>query len=699
MSSLSHASVSRIYGPRDLEDGFHLFKGEAEMQPLLATIQKIYRRQKVDKEYVSGFCFGLLDPATNILVNSSLHICPAVAEDVIQLSLEGLVAFLTSLFPYLPEGEAMGYLCAANAHPIAAASFIMSSRGLCQFNMQSEATCAAVVTALRCAAAAAKISPELMVDGWLGVDLPRLQYLGEMSLPETGIIAQVIAERSHDESRTNQSRQLGAAWELSKDRVIFPKEGLPPAPGVTKRLLLSRIHRHYLQALSILPTDELRKHYHRSMLMGGYCYGPLHDPVSNIIINTIWYEHNFPKSKQPAVDMVSTKSLWRVAARSLYGLVSFLCTRYPSLTPELALQRLLAARAALHVADPYYFVNISERSRWMDNFQVAPNMSESEAHRMQINTAPVCSVAEAYIAAATAAFHPNPLAQHEFLGSPDAFRRLTIATKALQVEVALATQLWAPGVFSGRILSCRDLELVSMSLKNSYSNEPQELAPLKLKKWIFPNVIRYKNQFWEQHKRVSRMVKSALAKFSEKTGQPFKLHIICGVNELVGSPVEVYEPQMHAGYQFTHVNFLAVPKGQPSAAVLFFAEYANYVTDGENKEKDDDSSQLCVPLNLHDPEAEHIRCIYCEREGSKILHPIRESFYMRDTGFEKQLLGEAPFSGSTKECYANDILFRYQPEAVDWVYDLPDDSIYTEYCVDDEDDGDDYDWAGSINVC
>lgn len=42
--------------------------------------------------------------------------------------------------------------------------------------------------------------------------------------------------------------------------------------------------------------------------------------------------------------MISTECLWRITAQSLYGLVSFLCTRYPALTPDLAMQRLLVAR-------------------------------------------------------------------------------------------------------------------------------------------------------------------------------------------------------------------------------------------------------------------------------------------------------------------------------------------------------------------
>uniref|UniRef100_A0A0E0LI77 NAC domain-containing protein n=1 Tax=Oryza punctata TaxID=4537 RepID=A0A0E0LI77_ORYPU len=139
--------------------------------------------------------------------------------------------------------------------------------------------------------------------------------------------------------------------------------------------------------------------YHRRMLMGGYCYGPL-DPVSNIIVNTIWYEHNFLASKQFPIAMISTKMLSCIAARSLYGLVSFLCTRYRGLTPDLAMQRLLVT-----------------------------------GHSMVEESTPSASVDESYIAAATAGFHGYPLAQKEFLASPTGVRsKLEFVSEVLHTQ-------------------------------------------------------------------------------------------------------------------------------------------------------------------------------------------------------------------------------------------------------------------------
>jgi hypothetical protein len=45
-----------------------LYKKKEEIMPVLANIETIYNRVKFDKELVTGngFCFRLLDPATNI---------------------------------------------------------------------------------------------------------------------------------------------------------------------------------------------------------------------------------------------------------------------------------------------------------------------------------------------------------------------------------------------------------------------------------------------------------------------------------------------------------------------------------------------------------------------------------------------------------------------------------------------------------
>lgn len=155
-----------------------------------------------------------------------------------------------------------------------------------------------------------------------------------------GDVARRVLRRLHkDNAAADRVVRLEGPWELAN----YASE-------------IATIHGFYLQAMGRLPTSELCDSFHRSMLMGGHCYGPL-DPVSNIIVNTIWYEHNFPASKQFPVAMISTTMLSCIVARSLYGLVSFLCTRY------LAMQRLLVTGVNLKAADPNLSPTPSATSR------------------------------------------------------------------------------------------------------------------------------------------------------------------------------------------------------------------------------------------------------------------------------------------------------------------------------------------------
>lgn len=62
--------------------------------------------------------------------------------------------------------------------------------------------------------------------------------------------------------------------------------------------------------------------------MAGHCYGPM-DPVSNIILNAIWYDTVCPLPEMDAdfePDILDSKSLLRVVVRSLNGLIALFCT-------------------------------------------------------------------------------------------------------------------------------------------------------------------------------------------------------------------------------------------------------------------------------------------------------------------------------------------------------------------------------------
>nr|CAB3478376.1 unnamed protein product [Digitaria exilis] len=198
-----------------------------------------------------------------------------------QRSLDGLVTFLTCLFPYLPNAEALAYLDATGADALAAARLIVRRRGLWGFDIRAATTVDAVETALRYAAVAAKHpDPQLFVSRWKSISA------GLAIFPSSPLYATRMIKTPKD------NLELQESWALATGRLerLCPiGRELPPTRAAMKRMLLATIHGFYIKALGSLPKDELTHRYHRSLLLGGYCFGPLH-PVENIIVNTIWGE-------------------------------------------------------------------------------------------------------------------------------------------------------------------------------------------------------------------------------------------------------------------------------------------------------------------------------------------------------------------------------------------------------------------------
>ncbi|KAI4977735.1 hypothetical protein ZWY2020_014289 [Hordeum vulgare] len=120
---------------------------------LLLKIRSYYRKaQKLlgrsHRVRVQGLCVGLLDPASNIVINSlierkRMHELGhrrsttgevVVHDDLERRSLDGLVVFLTRLFPNLSEGLAMRYLRLAKADALIAACILVSDQCIKSFD-------------------------------------------------------------------------------------------------------------------------------------------------------------------------------------------------------------------------------------------------------------------------------------------------------------------------------------------------------------------------------------------------------------------------------------------------------------------------------------------------------------------------------------------------------------------------------------
>ncbi|KAK1630298.1 hypothetical protein QYE76_004613 [Lolium multiflorum] len=315
-----------------------------------------------------GFCIGILDPVSNIIANAIISsrgsmgtngateeaTAESSLEGLAARSLDGLVAFLVAYFRYLAPEEALRYLRAARADLCAAVRRVESDRCTLAFRLDS----GTARTALRCAALAARHpDPDHMVTTTLTIFYCR-HHVCEVLFPPPGCcpsaVPIIMNKKKINKGRlsaaavehlrhilTPESQLLMASTRLPPDIHHLLARPLPERPrfigirSLSSRLasltyslsrsLLNRIHCFYLEALTLLPPEMLGSHYHRSLVIAGHCYGPL-DPVSNIILNTVWLEATFPvpMERQFELHMISSSALLRLAHRSVEGMVAFL---------------------------------------------------------------------------------------------------------------------------------------------------------------------------------------------------------------------------------------------------------------------------------------------------------------------------------------------------------------------------------------
>ncbi|XBI26731.1 hypothetical protein VPH35_051364 [Triticum aestivum] len=645
-------SLSRVIRP---ESRFIPYRAEQieERTRLLSMIDTFYR-EACDRLVVeataatrarfldAGVCIGLLDPVSNVMANTLVTsdqrpgLIDEVPEDtkpgeMAKRSLDGLVAFLIYFFPYLPGWEAVRYLLVADADLLVAARLIVADRGMTGFSVISLASVAAFEAALRLAAQVAKHpQPERLVSVWMSLSSQLQQVLGFLSAMQTQTQCMNIQTLLGGRSLPD----LGKAWNLAASRPPYNNIADMPykATRSLRMALLDTIHSFYLRALARLPRAELRTRYHRSMLMAGYCYGPL-DPVSNVIVNTIWYDVMFAAPQPPVLDMIGPKSLTRLESRSFYGLASFLQTRYHDLSEHELVQCLVASCAHLSVADPNFDAGFAYHPLVDPNISAAASAgAKMEAIRQQQECRtsapgiydavskmekqrPCSSAKEAYEAAATAAWHPNPEAHAAFLSSVDVM---------LNGPAFLLLQ-------SGDQLTSENVQFIASLLSSNQKPTPEQI----IKRNRVP-ALEAKMRSEAQQRRITKKVKAALDKYLLRDAEPmYDLHIICGANESIGSPeycADVLDDPLSYSpckFRYSHVNFLVTQKDSSSAErypLLLFAEFDN----------EEEGEPLCCLVDVPTPFAEHVRCLYCEAQGTKIVHPALEKFHGKERELERE---------------------------------------------------------------
>nr|CAB3489202.1 unnamed protein product [Digitaria exilis] len=620
MSEVAASSAHRVVRPKS-RDMPSSDEQDDELARLLSKIESIYE-EACDRLAVrgrpvtlarfldAGVCFGLLDPVTNVMVNTACtsDLRPNLREKVLVVaaveheldamcrrSLDGLVAFLVYFFPYLAEWEAVRYLLLAGADLLAAARLIVGDRGMAaRFSPTSPASAPALEAALALAAYVAKHpQPEHLVRVWMSLSSRSHQVLA------------LCREVQHHSPREKLEclrplldvpvvPSLDIPWDLAACRPRSIAQVPYEHTRSLRMVLLDTIHGFYLRALVRLPGSELRSRLHRSLLRGGYCYGPM-DPCSNIILNTIWYEANFPAEVTPVLDVIGPKSLTRLVSRSFYGLVSFLQTRYHDLSEHQAVQYLASSSGQLSVADPNFFATGYEKAAQQHTCFSDDHLDHVTKMEQQI---PSASIQDAYEAAAAAAWHPNPEQQAAFLTS------------------------WPLPVYTDHMLSVEEVQDLCNRLSPNQPPVPERICsssyPVRAGKW----------RSQAQQRRIS-------GKKPE-----FDLHVICCVNEDVCGPeycdnVEDCLSFAPCKYKYSHVNFLATQKDSlfsDSCPILFFAEFDN--------EKDDVAPLFCCQVDEPTPFTEHVRCLYCEATGSRVVHPSSDKFHGGGSEFEKMIRGE-----------------------------------------------------------
>uniref|UniRef100_A0A0A9FXK7 Uncharacterized protein n=1 Tax=Arundo donax TaxID=35708 RepID=A0A0A9FXK7_ARUDO len=352
--------------------------------------------------------------------------------------------------------------------------------------------------------------------------------------------------------------------------------------GLTNSLrgvLLDRIHAQYLKAISRLQMKDFRTRHHRGLLKAGYCFGPF-NPVSNIIVNTIWYDTVFPATEGFEVDMICTMT--RVESRSLDGLIKLLLVSISKMSEHDAMVYLLKnnlkPRKAIRMA----------RQEGHDTFSWDDN---------------------AYKTAADAASHPQPEAYVEF-----------VLHSLPMVQSAVKSLLKA-----SYTLSSDEVLHLSRLLSPSRCNPTKSLEPNgELTKDTLAMLSSFKEEFISQQSFVRRKIEAALQKYKLTKGDRYELHIICGVNANVGKKRWMRDLKR----QYSHVNFWASSK-DGTCPTLFFAEFSN-------DEDSDNHQSFCYPVSFL---STHVRCCYCEFQGTRIVHPLK-SYWGGAMDFQQMACGE-----------------------------------------------------------
>ncbi|KAG2534209.1 hypothetical protein PVAP13_9NG034500 [Panicum virgatum] len=350
-------------------------------------------------------------------------------------------------------------------------------------------------------------------------------------------LSKISAEGEHFGADPHEPmRDAVKRFQRSGVRMPFPDE-ISHELGIDhelsmKRLLLDRIHGFYLEAISRLPTTLLRSRLHRPLLKAGHCYGPF-DAVSNILLNTIWYDTMFPTQHEFKVDVVLMENLALVESRCLNGLVASVVSTFPTLTMRGILWYLL---------------------KFGSLYGMIKNVGETFP-------APILVSPSAYLAAATGACHPHPDALVSF-----------VAELPQEVEVIVMPLLKAKNT-----LSVDDVEAISKSVSG---NHPRigSVSELEWSKLDSKSISDSCKKFKAHQRYICRRVEAALQEHARRQGDDYELHSICGVNGKIPQDGKYDYFLNRNGYPYSHINAWVTRRDShrtDAVPILLFIECSN----------------------------------------------------------------------------------------------------------------------------
>ncbi|KAF7052423.1 hypothetical protein CFC21_060518 [Triticum aestivum] len=344
-----------------------------------------------------------------------------------------------------------------------------------------------------------------------------------------------------------------------------------------KMYLYGMIHNLYVQAFKMLhaPSGSIM----RSILMAGHCYGPC-DPLSNIIINSVWHEtcgSILPASDRMMLkeynDILDPLSLLRLVVRSLEGLANLALSVDPQSSIARALEKLCSARCDL-----------------VDMLSSAPKIDEIPFHE-----------------AAMAARQPLPLQLGEF------HRMLLLDPEGRKLLVSHITKAQTSGVVLFYDKIREDVVALWRDYKTAPWYQPPVQAPApELSVEALRRVSSVRSQYEHWRSWLRSKIEQVLKDYTDHhfLGPKYELDFIIGMDQRR----EGCAPFTDTCYL---VNFMAT-SDENVPRTLFYAELWCVTRKPR-------TAAFCCPL----PYAYAGRCYYDMICARKIVYPD-DAKYIRD---------------------------------------------------------------------